>query len=233
MLDLTQSWDDIAAFLSLLAEVLRPGGDVAEVLGPVAEVLRPKGDVAEVLGPPDDDVAFLSLLAEVLGPGDDEAAFLDHREAGENYVIAVENDRAFRPDLPKHFNLVHYHAHDSTAFLTVGAGENCVLAVVSCAAFRPDLPKPFNLADYLAHENISFHSLLAEVLGPGDDEAGFSVSLRSVFCAMTLLQPTHNARIRQANTPDLSAMEMPTLLRLEKTSLSGLRKNSQKRYRRT
>ena len=183
MLDLTQSWDDIAAFLSLLAEVLRPGGDVAEVLGPVAEVLRPKGDVAEVLGPPDDDVAFLSLLAEVLGPGDDEAAFLDHPDAGENYVVAVVNYRAFRPDLPKPFNLVDYHAHDSTAFLTVGAGENCVLAVVSCAAFRPDLPKPFNLADYLAHENISFHSLLAEVLGPGDDEAAFLSLLKvGVLC---------------------------------------------------
>ena len=64
MLDLTQSWDDIAAFLSLLAEVLRPGGDVAEVLGPP------------------DDVAFLSLLAEVLGPGDDEAAFLSLLKVG-------------------------------------------------------------------------------------------------------------------------------------------------------
>ena len=173
MLDLTQSWDDIAAFLSLLAEVLRPGGDVAEVLGP-------KGDVAEVLGPPDDDVAFLSLLAEVLGPGDDEAAFLGHPDAGENYVVAVVN---YRRDLPKPFNLVDYHAEDSTAFLIVGAGENCVIAVVLYAAFRPDLPKPFNLADYLAHENSSFHSLLAEVLGPGDDEAAFLSLLKvGVLC---------------------------------------------------
>jgi hypothetical protein len=30
--------------------------------------------------------------------------------------------------------------------------------------------------------------------------------------AMTLLQLTHNARIRQENTPDLSAMAMPTPL---------------------
>ena len=40
----------------------------------------------------------------------------------------------------------------------------------------------------------------------------FSVSLRSVFCAMTLLQPMHNARMRQANTLDLRAMAMPTPL---------------------
>ena len=167
MLDLTQSWDDIAAFLSLLAEVLRPGGDVAEVLGPVAEVLRPKGDVAEVLGPPDDDVAFLSLLAEVLGPGDDAAAFLPLLDAGENYVVAVVNYRAFRPDLPKPFNLVDYLALDSTAFLSVGAVESCVLAVVSCAAFRPDLPKPFNLADYLAHENMSEAAAFLSLLKVG------------------------------------------------------------------
>ena len=141
MLDLTQSWDDIAAFLSLLAEVLRPGGDVAEVLGPP------------------DDVAFLSLLAEVLGPGDDEAAFLEPHDAGENYVVAVVNDGAFRPDLPKPFNLADYVTQDNTASLSVGAGENFVLAAVSCAAFRPDLPKPLNLADYLAHE-AAFLSLL-------------------------------------------------------------------------
>ena len=191
MLDLTQSWDDIAAFLSLLAEVLRPGGDVAEVLGPVAEVLRPKSNVAEVLGPPD-DVAFLSLLAEVLGPGDDEAAFLEPHDAGENYVVAVVNDGAFRPDLPKPFNLADYVTQDNTASLSVGAGENFVLAAVSCAAFRPDLPLISPITSHM--------------------KALFSVSLRSVFCAMTLLQPTHNARMRQVNTLDLRAMAMPTPL---------------------
>lgn len=50
-------------------------------------------------------------------------------------------------------------------------------------------------------------------------------------CAMTV-QLKLDARMRQANTPDLSAMEMPTLLRLEKkTSLSGLRKHLPKQLR--
>ena len=40
----------------------------------------------------------------------------------------------------------------------------------------------------------------------------FSVSLPEFSSAMTLLQLTHNARMRQANTPDLSAMAMPTPL---------------------
>ena len=43
-------------------------------------------------------------------------------------------------------------------------------------------------------------------------------------CAMTV-QLKLDARMNEANTPDLSAMEMPTLRRLEKTSLSGLRKH--------
>ena len=40
----------------------------------------------------------------------------------------------------------------------------------------------------------------------------FLVSLPEFSSAMTLLQLTHNARMRQANTPDLSAMAMPTPL---------------------
>ena len=106
MLDLTQSWDDIAAFLSLLAEVLRPGGDVAEVLG----------------------------------PGDDEAAFLGRVCAGENH----------------------------------GEGSPLVFAPENCEA-------PFRRGDYLARKRLGFHSLLAEVLGPGDDEAAFLSLLARVL----------------------------------------------------
>ena len=53
----------------------------------------------------------------------------------------------------------------------------------------------------------------------------FHAKVRPVWrCAMTV-QLKLDARMNEANTPDLSAMEMPTLRRLEKTSLSGLRKH--------
>ena len=42
---------------------------------------------------------------------------------------------------------------------------------------------PFNLADNPAHDITAFHSLLAEVLGPGDDEAAFLSLLKvGVLC---------------------------------------------------
>ena len=77
-------------------------------------------------------------------------------------------------------------------------------------------------------EAVALLSLL-EVLGPrdkghstllslnreaaADDDAALLMSPCEEFSsAMTLLQLTHNARMRQANTPDLSAMAMPTPL---------------------
>ena len=224
MLDLTQSWDDIAAFLSLLAEVLRPGGDVAEVLGPGDDeaaflgrvcagenhgegsplVFAPenceapfrRGDylarkrlgfhslLAEVLGPGDDEAAFLSLLARVLGPGDDEAAFLSLLAR----VLGPGDDEAaflsllaevLRPggDVAE----VLGPGDDEAAFLgRVCAGENhgegspLVFAPENCEA-------PFRRGDYLARKRLGFHSLLAEVLGPGDDEAAFLSLLARVL----------------------------------------------------
>ena len=93
MLDLTQSWvsDIVPAFLSLLAEVLRPEGVKGAPLFSVS-IGRPRKMMMRTFsvcsrfsdlgrkGAPlllevsigtsaeNDDVAFLSLLAEVLGP---------------------------------------------------------------------------------------------------------------------------------------------------------------------
>ena len=44
-----------------------------------------------------------------------------------------------------------------------------------------DYQKPSMLADNVALQNIAFHSLLAEVLGPGDDEAAFLSLLAEVL----------------------------------------------------
>ena len=184
MLDLTQSWDDIAAFLSLLAEVLRPGGDVAEVLGPgdyEAAFLgrvgagENHGEGSPLVFAPENCEApfrrgdylarkrlgFHSLLAEVLGPGDDEAAFLSLLAR----VLGPGDD-------------------DDVAFLSLLAEvPRPVVAEEKHAVAAPDLPKPFNLADYFSQDSTAFHSVLAEVLGPGDDEAAFLSLLKvGVLC---------------------------------------------------
>ena len=95
---------------------------------------------------------------------------------------------------------------------------------------RAGLCRTAHLAYLLKFHTCSFSIWTFSVFWSGS-EVIVTMSLKQES-AMTA-QLKLDARMRQANTPDLSAMEMPTLLRLEKTSLSGLRKNSQKRYGRT
>ena len=95
---------------------------------------------------------------------------------------------------------------------------------------RAGLCRTAQLAYLLKFHACSFSIWTFSVFWSGS-EVVVTLSLPTLWrCAMTV-QLKLDARMRQANTPDLSAMEMPTLLRLEKTSLSGLRKHLPKQLR--